>query len=185
MTNALEQIWLRQPAETDKAWLAFETYRNLPPFGEKDARRSLVNAARILGYKDDQMMTRWSTKYSWVDRVRAYDASLGAKAMDMREVGIESYHREVYRSLTAQLAVADTLLDKTLSGLMQRAEKGDHIPSVELQRIIRAIKEKDDLARRAGGLPVEFKTTKAEEFEENEYYVIGEASESPNRATEG
>lgn len=180
----LEKPWLRLPNETDKAWLAFEVYRNLPPFGEVDERRSLVNAARILGYKDDQMVTRWSGKYSWVDRVRAYDASLGATAMELREVGIQEYHREVFRSLTSQLAVADQLIDQTLAKLMKRAEDDGHIPAVELQRLIRAIREKDDLARRAGGLPVEFKREKAPEYEDVEHYIIGEASGEKVRTTE-
>lgn len=58
--------WERQDGETPKQFEAFVVYRDL---GEK---RSLVKVAAQLG-KSEQLMSRWSSANSWVERVAAWD----------------------------------------------------------------------------------------------------------------
>lgn len=59
--------WERQERDTDKSWAAFVYYRDM------GASRNLRIAAEELGYSDATTLWKWSWKYDWTDRVRAWD----------------------------------------------------------------------------------------------------------------
>lgn len=61
----------RQPSESAKAFAAFETYARL------ESKRSLAAVGQALG-KSVGLLERWSRKYQWVERARAYDYHLAA-----------------------------------------------------------------------------------------------------------
>lgn len=65
--------WDRRPTETDPAWKAFQTYRDLPP-GE----RSITNAVKAVGAKTGKgrVFERWSSEHDWVTRATAWDTHL-------------------------------------------------------------------------------------------------------------
>lgn len=72
--------WERQPRETDPAFEAFRTYRDM------GASRSLSKVARQLG-KSETLIHRWSSEHSWVVRVHAYDANLDREhIIEIREL---------------------------------------------------------------------------------------------------
>jgi hypothetical protein len=73
MALAFEQ----QPKETDKAFAAFSVYLSL------GQGRTLVAAGKRIG-KSTALMERWSSKYDWSARARAYSAHL---ALIERETG--------------------------------------------------------------------------------------------------
>ncbi|MBQ5659309.1 MAG: hypothetical protein IIV02_07305 [Peptococcaceae bacterium] len=58
--------WERQPDESDVAFEAFCVYRDM------GTERSLRSVAEKLN-KSSQLMGRWSGKFSWVDRVSAWE----------------------------------------------------------------------------------------------------------------
>lgn len=58
--------WQRQPNEGQRAWEAFQEYRNMGP------KRSCAKVARKLG-KSDTIIERWSRMHSWVKRVELYE----------------------------------------------------------------------------------------------------------------
>jgi hypothetical protein len=58
----------RQPRETAVAFEAFRAYLELGP------ARSTAKVARALG-KSKTLMDRWSSQWSWVERVRAFDSA--------------------------------------------------------------------------------------------------------------
>lgn len=167
----MADYWERIPGETDKSWYAFQIYRDLPVNAPEGDTRSLAAVARKLNYKDEQMCGRWSAKYRWVERARAYDRYKEQTAMVVREVGLQQYEQAVYEKLTMNLAMFDVLAGKTMAAYMAM----DFVESKELLRLIQALKIKDDLARRAAGMPIEFKVAEAEDtHEENATYILGE-----------
>jgi len=65
-------LWERQPKESSEAWEAFHTYLSL------GVKRSTAKVGQQLGKKKD-LMDRWSSKWNWVERVRAHDNFLMAQ----------------------------------------------------------------------------------------------------------
>ena len=72
MNNSDEQLepvetepWERRTDETDKAWEAFKTYRDMP-------NRTLAAVGKKL-VKSGSLIDRWRAKYDWVERVRSLD----------------------------------------------------------------------------------------------------------------
>ena len=64
----VEPIYERQKSESDEAFVAFTTYRDM----EDRSQRAV--AARL--GKSHQLMDRWSARWSWVERVNAWDREL-------------------------------------------------------------------------------------------------------------
>lgn len=62
--------WEIRPGESAKAFEAFTVYRGLRP-----SERSLRLVGEQLG-KSEGLIERWSARWAWVARVRAYDAHL-------------------------------------------------------------------------------------------------------------
>lgn len=60
--------WDKMPEESTKAFEAFARYRDL------GAQRSLSKAAAELG-KSKPLLEGWSSKYSWQERITAWDAA--------------------------------------------------------------------------------------------------------------
>lgn len=61
-----EMVWLRLDAETTQSYTAFQEYLGL------GGKRTLAKAGEIVG-KSHQTMSFWSSKYEWIERVRAFD----------------------------------------------------------------------------------------------------------------
>lgn len=61
--------WERQPGESEKAFAAFEIYRDL---GDERSIRAVVQRCN----KSASLIGRWSAAYRWVDRAAAYDNDL-------------------------------------------------------------------------------------------------------------
>jgi len=67
--------WLRRENETSPAYEAFRTYLN---FG---SQRSHDKVCESVG-KSRQLITNWSAKHDWVERVRAFDVHLAEAQTD-------------------------------------------------------------------------------------------------------
>lgn len=61
-----QELWLRQPDESEEAYEAFSLYRDL------GMERSQVRVADQLG-KSTTLINRWGSQWSWVVRARAWD----------------------------------------------------------------------------------------------------------------
>lgn len=66
-TKVRLEAWERREDESDQAWAAFVTYRNM------GSQRSIAKVAQDLG-KSRPLISGWSSRHSWVIRVQAYDA---------------------------------------------------------------------------------------------------------------
>ena len=60
--------WERQENETDKSFHAFCMYRDMGP------SRTIAKVAFELGHKGKKVVTDWSSKFNWVQRVGVYDS---------------------------------------------------------------------------------------------------------------
>jgi len=65
--------WNQLPEEGGKAFAAFQVYRELGPW-ERSMNRVRVELGRPESYL--RSLQSWSSKYRWVDRVRAWDQHL-------------------------------------------------------------------------------------------------------------
>lgn len=63
----MPELWERQPEESDAAFEAFQSYRDM------GLSRSLSKVGGKLG-KSETLMSRWSSDHNWVERARAWDA---------------------------------------------------------------------------------------------------------------
>ena len=63
----MNKIYDRQPNDTDKSWLAFCKYRDM------GGDRTVEKVRLECGYRSVRKLELWSSKYSWVKRVRAFD----------------------------------------------------------------------------------------------------------------
>lgn len=166
--------WDKLPQETAKAYAAFQIYLSLSVFGQDGERRSLENTAKKLGLRSTTSVERWSAKYDWVERAKAYDAYMGTTSITVKETALAEYQQAVVSSLSAQLVVLNNILDKTLADMLEGVKLGVPIDTKDLARIVRSVRDKDDLARRLGGMPTNYVTERADETEdEDTIFLIG------------
>lgn len=110
MAKWTDKPWERQKGESEKAYEAFVTYRDM------GSERSLRAVSRALG-KSKTIIDRWSREKGWVERVRAYDNDLekearakaikDRKAMTERHIGIAMQVQKKALEALANLSVED------------------------------------------------------------------------------
>ncbi len=93
----MTQPWEWKDKETPKAYAAFEIYRDLGP-----QQRSLVRVAQTTN-KHKANLAKWSTRYEWVERVRAWDEHQAQLKIGVHEKAIEDMlEREIDQGLLLQ-----------------------------------------------------------------------------------
>lgn len=101
--------WERQSKESNQAYEAARLYF------EKRIDRSLSSVGKRLG-KSQDLMERWSSRWSWVDRAAAYDAHMDQIEQDARESALvtdAAKWAERQRSLKErEFTLAEALLTK-------------------------------------------------------------------------
>lgn len=153
MANA----WDRRPDETDKSYRAFLVYlRLIDPTVPDRQSRSLAKVAEKMGYKSATMPEAWSAKFDWVSRASAYDTHMGSALVVMEEKALEEYQQSVVYRLTQQLTIFNDLIERTLKLKYDEINAGVPADPQDLKRIISAMRDADDLARRAGKMPTAF-----------------------------
>lgn len=95
--------WEPQPKESMPAFAAFAEYRDL------GADRGLSAVQQKVG-KCARLIARWSSKWNWVERAKAYDARIDALKLAARE---QSQAKQAARIMTA---------DEVKQGLTRIAE---------------------------------------------------------------
>ena len=102
------ELWERQPGESAKAFHAFTFYRDL------GHERSVSKVAQIYrpGRNLRSLMSRWSTKYSWVKRAEAYGDHLDELRRKRNEKEIQVMEkRHITLSMSLQQKAAEKLKD--------------------------------------------------------------------------
>lgn len=97
-----EHAFDRLPKESTKAWEAFVYYRNL------GSDRSLDKVRRQYSDKPSYMalVARWSSRYSWVKRARAFDDYIERKSRIQLESRLPLWEARREASLEANLLLA-------------------------------------------------------------------------------
>lgn len=67
-------LWERQPKESEQAWEAFLTYRDMEPPRKVQAVADKLSKSR-------QQITKFKSAWFWDDRVRAYDNEIQKEAL--------------------------------------------------------------------------------------------------------
>jgi hypothetical protein len=104
--------WERQPEESDQAWEAFRTYRDLPlengPDGSppKAVRSNRETARRIR--KQRSLCDKWAIRYDWKARVAAYDADIDRdrrSALRAQAINAVKQHAQIAGGLLGVIAM--------------------------------------------------------------------------------
>lgn len=124
----MAEPWERQSGETQRAWQAFITYRDMPydtrkrdKFGmlkHSIGTRTLQKTAEKLGHTNSQTVQAWSNKTQWYDRALAYDEYLdgirrAAYADEVEELS-KAQARDIQALRTALMLPAQALLKKVI-----------------------------------------------------------------------
>lgn len=137
----MPELWERQPEESDAAFEAFQSYRDM------GLSRSLSKVGGKLG-KSETLMSRWSSDHNWVERARAWDAEQdriirAEQIEDIRnmrqrhaDLAVDMLEKawEAVRHLPAEElnAVAISRLVEVASRLEQKS-RGDTTDAVEMR----------------------------------------------------
>jgi hypothetical protein len=89
------QPWERQSFETSRAWLGFSVYRLMGP------QRSLEKVSQQL-HKSKVLLGRWSRRYDWVERAKAWDC-YEAKVVNEKVLAGTASMRERQVALAMQM----------------------------------------------------------------------------------
>ena len=149
-TNQENQPYERTPKESAKAFEAFTTYANQGP------QRSLVAVGQALG-KSGGLIERWSRRYDWVARARAFDAHVATTkrlAEDQRARQEEALWEERKREVrTTEWSLHKEMIRASFEALkrfLENARRG-----APLADIARLAEVADHLGRLAVGLPTD------------------------------
>jgi len=94
-----KEVWDRIENEPERAYRAFEAYRNLP-----GGRRTLIEAYRQHvgnpeAAKSSDTWSRWSSRFAWRERAAAYDDHLESMRREAHERVIEEEAKRQAREL--------------------------------------------------------------------------------------
>ncbi len=128
--------WERQPRESARAFEAFQKYRDMGP------SRSVVKVGQECR-KSESLLSRWSVKYRWVDRVQAYDAYM------------DSQQLEKQRQARLDMAVRHAQMARALQGKALERLKTLTPAELNVPDLLRYVVEASKLERLAMGEPTE------------------------------
>jgi hypothetical protein len=127
-------IWERQPDETAKAYEAFNEYLLMSDRSLRSLLNRLDKPSTYLA-----QLGAWSSRYSWVERVTAYDEHLLARERD-------EYEKTRLKVRKNRQDIVQTL-QSFMSLLMKEVQNTKNIDTVELERFSRIAKNVLDQSR--------------------------------------
>ncbi len=122
--------WERQQEESDKAYAAFATYRDLGP--ERSLRAVAEAIYGVRAKHGKRTVEKWSSRHGWVDRVTA----LEARDEMLRREAVERHMRSKAHDFASRQAA---LLERMLGQAEKAADNADEMlewPLAE-QRILK------------------------------------------------
>ena len=141
--------WERQYNESHQAFEAFHEYCLL------GSKRTQAKVAAKLG-KSEHLMDRWSSKWKWRERARAYDNELV-------RLEIEEKRSEIAEMRKRQIDTGRFLQSKALDALMKRAKEkdGEGLKYEEIRDLMNLITkgaEMEEHARTEGLKALDYRT---------------------------
>lgn len=151
-----ESVWDRQKSESQQAYEAFVTYRDL------GAERSTSKVARRLS-KSTTLMNRWSSAHGWVERARQYDNYLDGEARREAVKKVrEMTSRQIKIALKLQKKATKALAALDITAMSPKDIKEFIKTATELERTNRLDEVQFDKAAHDRGSEAENKTSLAD-----------------------
>ena len=133
-----EKPWERQKGESSQAFEAFSLYLKM---GEK---RSLRSLAQRLG-KSSALMNRWSSRWNWQERLRAYENDLRRQEIEAdRKDRKAMRERQIKTAMLMQKKAVEALDKNKPEELTPRAILEYIKAGAELERLNRVIEDDTD-----------------------------------------
>ncbi len=168
------RVWDRQAIDTDKSYAAFTAFLEMPIYGGEDEKRTLRNLAKRLGYASPKQVGEWSAAHNWTERLAAYDAYMGSKAISLREGSLDEVRSAHLARIMFQTAVISTVIEKRLKQALDALEANEDVDTMDIKRLADTMDTVDVLVRRATGQPTTFTSSQGQEIEyEKQTYIIG------------
>jgi len=168
------KAWEKLPTETSRAYQAFIKYLEMPLYDpDPEKTRSLNNLSKTMGKNSMASAQKWSRMNNWVERAEEYDAHVGEQMLTIRSSTLAEYQQNVVQSMTSQLVVADNIINQILKRLHDAVLAGDDVNTMDVQRMLGALRIKDDLARRTANMPTTFRSEEGDDMEEVTYIIGG------------
>lgn len=135
MPKWTDKPWERQKGESDKAYEAFVTYRDM------GTNRSIRAVAQKLA-KSRTQIGKWSSGWEWTERVRAYDNELEkearAKAVKDRK---DMTDRHIKIAMQLQKKALEALTSLEVEAMTPKDIKEFIKMATDLERLSRTIEE--------------------------------------------
>ena len=108
--------WERKSDETDRAWAAFQVYRNLPPRERSYDAAYRKSYAKPPHRRAPKWYRAWAKKHDWPKRTEAWDRHLDdieRAATEQQRVEWREDRRELLQGFLANVAAAMEKFDST------------------------------------------------------------------------
>ena len=130
----MPEIWERLPSESSKAYAAFCIYRDMGP------ERSIEKVQEKVGKKSGYLrhLYRWSSKYNWFERAKAYDDYIERKKREEKERAIlEMAERHAKEAVALQQKALERLRSLDPDELSPRDVLNYLVEAIKLERLSR------------------------------------------------
>ena len=126
------RLWERQIGESEQAWEAFRTFRDM------GLKRTVEGVCAKLS-KSRPLISRWKAKWFWEERCRAYDNELQKEAFkDAVKERRKMNERHINLSMRLQKAAFEALEKKDFSNMADKDISNFVRIAAELERLARA-----------------------------------------------
>jgi hypothetical protein len=187
-TEKKKELWDRLENEPERAFRAFESYRNLP-----SGERTLITAyRRHVGNphaaKPSDTWSRWFRQYAWRERAAAYDAHINRLREKSMEKVIQQEAEEQARQAERMRGRFNELMTIAYGEAMEYLENGDFAQQMRPQDVVNILKVHLEVVERKGGFDPPQQDTEWTEDELAEFDRIVEeidAEEAQEEPEEG
>jgi len=117
-TDLTGKPWHTRPGESSKAFAAFCEYLQMPKVS-RSIRAVQEKLGRPEGYQ--RQLQKWSSRFDWLARAKAYDTDHLAEEIDGRKLKQELLRQKIYD-------VGEELIDSFLAMCRGELPEGDTVP---------------------------------------------------------
>jgi len=167
-----KELWDRLENEPERAYQAFESYRNLP-----SGKRTLIEAYRQhvstpYAVKPSDTWSRWSKEFAWRERAAAYDNRLESLRREAHERAIEEEAEKQAREVEKTRGRLNELLTVAYHRAMECLEDDDWVrDNLRASDVIQVMKLNVDYLK---AFEVDRESTSADDWTEEDDAAIEE-----------
>jgi hypothetical protein len=149
-TEKKKELWDRLENEPERAYRAFEYYRNLP-----SGERTLIEAYRQHvgnpeAVKPSDTFSRWSRQFAWRERAAAYDAHIDRLREESKEKAIQQEAEERARQVERMSGRFNELMTVAYERAIEYLEGDDFLQQMRPQDVISIMKLHSEATQRLG-----------------------------------